>query len=89
MLSIEPTGAILGATVHGINVKQAGEKEFARILRHFPLPRQETVVVSKRCDVASDRTRGILSPVKGTHVVGELLSGSLLLWHRDLRVKPF
>jgi taurine dioxygenase len=32
MLSIEPTGAILGATVHGINVKQAGEKEFARIL---------------------------------------------------------
>ena len=32
MLSIEPTGAILGATVHGIDVKQAGEKEFARIL---------------------------------------------------------
>jgi taurine dioxygenase len=32
MLSIEPTGAILGATVHGIDVKQASEKEFARIL---------------------------------------------------------
>ena len=33
MLSIEPTGAILGATVHGIDVKQADETEFARILR--------------------------------------------------------
>ena len=32
MLTIEPTGAILGATVHGIDVKQASEKEFARIL---------------------------------------------------------
>jgi taurine dioxygenase len=32
MLSIEPTGAILGATVHGIDVKQAGATEFARIL---------------------------------------------------------
>jgi taurine dioxygenase len=32
MLSIEPTGAVLGATVHGIDVKQASEKDFARIL---------------------------------------------------------
>ena len=32
MLSIEPTGAILGATVHGIDVKRADETEFARIL---------------------------------------------------------
>ena len=32
MLSIEPTGAVLGATVRGIDVKQADETEFARIL---------------------------------------------------------
>jgi taurine dioxygenase len=33
MLSIEPTGAILGASIHGIDVKQASEQEFAQILR--------------------------------------------------------
>jgi alpha-ketoglutarate-dependent taurine dioxygenase len=32
MLSIEPSGAILGATVRGIDVKQADGREFARIL---------------------------------------------------------
>ncbi|MEJ0019261.1 MAG: TauD/TfdA family dioxygenase [Acetobacteraceae bacterium] len=32
MLSIEPTGAILGATVRGIDVRQADEREFAKIL---------------------------------------------------------
>ena len=32
MLSIEPTGAILGATVHGIDVKQAGERNSPEIL---------------------------------------------------------
>ncbi|HME21969.1 MAG TPA: TauD/TfdA family dioxygenase [Acetobacteraceae bacterium] len=32
MLTIEPTGAILGATVHGIDVKRADEQEFAQIL---------------------------------------------------------
>ncbi|MFZ0020094.1 MAG: TauD/TfdA family dioxygenase, partial [Acetobacteraceae bacterium] len=32
MLSIEPTGAVLGATVRGIDVKRADETEFARIL---------------------------------------------------------
>jgi taurine dioxygenase len=33
VLSIEPTGAILGASIHGIDVKQASEQEFAQILR--------------------------------------------------------
>ena len=32
MLTIEPTGAVLGATVHGIDVKQVDETEFAQIL---------------------------------------------------------
>jgi taurine dioxygenase len=32
MLSIQPTGAILGATVHGIDVREANEREFAHIL---------------------------------------------------------
>jgi taurine dioxygenase len=32
MLSIEPTGAILGATVHGIDVKEVDDEQFARIL---------------------------------------------------------
>ena len=32
MLTIEPTGAVLGATVRGIDVKRADETEFARIL---------------------------------------------------------
>ena len=33
MLSIEPTGAVLGATIHGIDVAQPiGESDFARIL---------------------------------------------------------
>ena len=29
MLSIEPTGGVMGATVHGIDVRQADETEFA------------------------------------------------------------
>jgi taurine dioxygenase len=32
MLSIEPTGAILGASVHGVDVRQVNEQDFARIL---------------------------------------------------------
>ena len=32
MLTIEPTGAVLGATVHGIDVKQADDQQFAQIL---------------------------------------------------------
>ena len=32
MLTIEPTGAILGATVHGIDVRRADEREFAQML---------------------------------------------------------
>ena len=33
MLTIEPTGAVLGATVHGIDATQADdEREFAQIL---------------------------------------------------------
>src|SRR6516225_10126408 len=32
MLTIEPTGAILGATVHGIDVRWADEREFAQML---------------------------------------------------------
>ena len=33
MLSIEPTGAVLGATVHGIDVAQPiGERDFGQIL---------------------------------------------------------
>src|SRR4051794_16664147 len=35
MLSIEPTVAVLGATINGIDVRQAGDKEFARILLAF------------------------------------------------------
>jgi taurine dioxygenase len=32
MLTIEPTGAVLGATVRGIDVKQADDRQFAQIL---------------------------------------------------------
>ena len=32
MLSIEPTGAILGATVHGIDAREIDDEQFARIL---------------------------------------------------------
>jgi taurine dioxygenase len=32
MLSIEPTGAVLGATIHGIDVKRVTDREFAEIL---------------------------------------------------------
>ena len=32
MLTIEPTGAILGATVHGIDVKRVSDHEFAEVL---------------------------------------------------------
>jgi taurine dioxygenase len=32
MLSIEPTGAILGATVHGIDAREISDEQFARIL---------------------------------------------------------
>ncbi len=32
MLTVEPTGAILGAIVHGIDAKHVGEKEFSQIL---------------------------------------------------------
>jgi taurine dioxygenase len=32
MLSVEPTGAVLGAAVHGIDVKRLTEREFTRIL---------------------------------------------------------
>jgi taurine dioxygenase len=32
MLTIEPTGAILGATVHGIDVKRVSDQEFAQVL---------------------------------------------------------
>src|SRR5579872_6221804 len=32
MLTIEPTGAILGATVHGIDVKRVSDREFAQVL---------------------------------------------------------
>jgi taurine dioxygenase len=32
MLSIEPTGAILGASVHGVDVRQIDEADFTRIL---------------------------------------------------------
>ena len=32
MLSIEPTGAVLGATVHGIDATRIDEREFAQIL---------------------------------------------------------
>ena len=66
-----------------------GRQEFARILPHFALPRQETVIVSERCDVAGDRARRILSPIQGLYVIRELLRSSLLLWHRKFRVKPF
>ena len=32
MLTVEPTGAVLGATIHGIDVKQADDRQFAQIL---------------------------------------------------------
>lgn len=32
MLSIEPTGAILGAAVHGVDVRRLDDREFARVL---------------------------------------------------------
>ena len=32
MLSVEPTGAILGATIHGVDVKRIDEREFAQVL---------------------------------------------------------
>jgi taurine dioxygenase len=32
MLTIEPTGAVLGATVHGIDVKRVSDQEFAQVL---------------------------------------------------------
>src|SRR6201994_3068248 len=32
MLTVEPTGAILGATIRGIDVRNADDREFARIL---------------------------------------------------------
>lgn len=32
MLSVEPTGAVLGATIHGVDVKRIDEREFAQVL---------------------------------------------------------